>query len=114
MRDRWSRRGRHTAVGSRRAGSVHRPATLLFLILLLAALTPFAYASPPDPVWVPGIYDGGDYDDVVEMVTGASWVVAPPAVVVGCAGALWWVPAPAASPVVVPALLAIYLRSPPA
>ncbi len=42
----------------------------LLLILLggLLTLVPLAYASPPDPVWVGGIYDGGDYDDIVAAI----------------------------------------------
>jgi hypothetical protein len=42
------------------------------VLLLLAALTgifPLAHASPPDPLWVGGIYDGADYDDVVGLLT---------------------------------------------
>jgi hypothetical protein len=35
----------------------------------LAALSPPANASPPDPVWVPGIFDGGDYDDEIALLT---------------------------------------------
>jgi hypothetical protein len=37
--------------------------------LLLVALVPFAHASLPDPVWLPGVYDGGDYDDEVTLLT---------------------------------------------
>jgi hypothetical protein len=42
-----------------------------FLIVLAAALlflTPLAEASPSDPSWIPGLYDGDDFDDVVELV----------------------------------------------
>ena len=39
------------------------------LLLALLALAPLADASPPDPVWIPGIYDGADFDDVVDMAT---------------------------------------------
>src|SRR5215510_9966242 len=38
---------------------------------ILAVLVAFAYASPPDPSWIPGIYD---YDDVVGMVTDGAGV----------------------------------------
>jgi len=41
---------------------------------ILAVLVPFAYASPPDPSWIPGIYDYHDYDDVVGMVTDGAGV----------------------------------------
>jgi hypothetical protein len=39
------------------------------LLLVLVALLPFAYASPPDPVWLAGIYDVGDSDDVILVAT---------------------------------------------
>ena len=46
------------------------------LILLLAAslvtLTPLAYAGPPDPTWVLGVWDDDDFDDVVGYVTSAT------------------------------------------
>jgi len=35
---------------------------------LLSGLAPFAYADPPDPTWRHGIFDAGDYDDVVPVV----------------------------------------------
>lgn len=39
----------------------------LVLILLggLVALIPFAEANPPDPIWIAGLYDGDDYDEVI-------------------------------------------------
>lgn len=45
---------------------------LLFILVLLGTLiglVPLAYASPPDPVWVSGLYDDADYDDVVVAAT---------------------------------------------
>jgi hypothetical protein len=42
----------------------------LFVAVLLSslfALVPLAYASPPDPLWIPGIYDEGDLDFAVEL-----------------------------------------------
>lgn len=41
----------------------------LGLLLALLALVPLAYASPPDPVWLAGIYDGADADEVVLAAT---------------------------------------------
>ena len=41
------------------------------LLFALLALTPLAYASPPDPIWISGFYDGADGDDVVQQVTSA-------------------------------------------
>ena len=46
----------------------------VLILLLLASLTglfPLAAASPSDPAWIPGIYDGADYDDVVSLVTSS-------------------------------------------
>lgn len=39
------------------------------LMTALIVLPGVAFASPPDSVWVPGIYDGADGDDVVQLVT---------------------------------------------
>jgi len=47
------------------------------ILLSVVALTPLAYASPPDPSWIRGVYDGGDFDDVVVMLTGGTGVVEP-------------------------------------
>jgi hypothetical protein len=49
-------------------------------VLILAApalLVVLAYASPPDPSWISGIYDDADYDDIVTLVTSATANVAP-------------------------------------
>ncbi len=46
----------------------HRLLLILILLGPLIGLVPLAYASPPDPVWISGLYDDADYDDVVEMV----------------------------------------------
>jgi len=46
-----------------------------FLFLVIPLLTPMAYASPPDPSWIHGLYDDGDFDDVVVLVTSGSGVV---------------------------------------
>src|SRR5262245_57267520 len=46
------------------------PAVLPLLLLSgLVVIIPLAYAGPPDPTWIPGIYDNADYDDVVGFVT---------------------------------------------
>ena len=44
----------------------------LVLIATLAVLTPAAFASPPDPTWIAGLYDNGDHDDVILLVTSTS------------------------------------------
>ena len=50
---------------------------LPLLVWTIAVLVPMAYASPPDPAWVPGVYDDADYDDIVVFVTSGMAVVAP-------------------------------------
>jgi hypothetical protein len=44
---------------------------------LVFALAPIAWASPPDPTWIAGMYDNADFDDVVTYLT--STAVAVPA-----------------------------------
>ncbi len=50
----------------------------LIVVLPVGGLTPLAYASPPDPSWIRGIYDGADYDDVVLLITSRSGLPRPP------------------------------------
>jgi hypothetical protein len=38
------------------------------VLTLTSALPILAQASPPDPSWIPGIYDDADFDDVVTLV----------------------------------------------
>jgi len=47
------------------------------LVSLQIVLTPMAWASPVDPSWTKGVYDDGDFDDVVDYLT--SGIVAIPA-----------------------------------
>lgn len=60
-----------------RAMRYSHPRSLLALVLLCAsaALLPLAYASPPDPSWIRGVYDGADFDDVVVLLTSGSAVI---------------------------------------
>jgi hypothetical protein len=41
---------------------------------LLIGLTPLAYATPPDPLWISGYWDDDDFDDVVVAVLNSSAV----------------------------------------
>jgi hypothetical protein len=47
---------------------------LLVVLLLLApvALPGLAHASPPDPTWIPGIYDDADGDDIVSLIASGT------------------------------------------
>jgi hypothetical protein len=54
---------------------------VIALILGLVGLPATAAASPPDPVWLPGLYDLADYDDVVSALLDLEGVrVAGPAI----------------------------------
>src|SRR5919197_4844756 len=48
---------------------------LMLLLVVLGGLTPLAYATPPDPSWVRGLWDGADFDDIVLLITSDSGVV---------------------------------------
>ncbi len=50
-------------------------ALVLLLVVCLFSATPLAYASPPDPSWIEGIYDAADGDDVIVSIWGAGWSV---------------------------------------
>jgi hypothetical protein len=52
----------------------------LGLLLILVALIPLAHASPPDPLWIAGIYDGADFDEAVVAVLSATGLVGTPVV----------------------------------
>src|SRR5262249_31479641 len=51
---------------------VRRRVLVPLILLVVAALPAFAYASPPDPSWIPGLYDDADYDDVVGLATSST------------------------------------------
>jgi len=42
---------------------------IIVAVILLPAI---AFASPPDPSWIAGIYDGADGDDIVSLVYDAA------------------------------------------
>jgi hypothetical protein len=89
-----------------------------FLVLVLLAccgtLPLLAYASPPDPTWLPGIYDNADYDDVIGLVADTAAVSELPLVAAGpaCLG-FWPVLGGSASVFREAFLLGFRLRSPP-
>ena len=43
----------------------------LALVLAILAGAPLAFAGPPDPLWVGGVFDAGDTDDVVAAALSA-------------------------------------------
>jgi hypothetical protein len=53
--------------------SMKRMAWLGWLLAgLMIVLTPMAWASPVDPSWIKGVYDDGDFDDVVIYLTSGT------------------------------------------
>ena len=68
-------------------------ALLIALLFVLVALTPLAYATPPDPVWVSGFFDDDDNDDGVFLITSSLATIDP-------FPACRWTPLPAFGPVV--------------
>lgn len=44
------------------------PVLVLTILTVLLSLRTLAFASPPDPVWIAGIYDGKDGDDVIARI----------------------------------------------
>lgn len=49
----------------------------LGLLAVLLVLVPLALASPPDSLWIAGIYDAADSDDVVVAITSLESVAQP-------------------------------------
>ena len=47
------------------------------IVMALILLPAIAFANPPDPSWIAGIYDGADGDDVVTFVYETAGVGAP-------------------------------------
>ena len=43
-------------------------------VALVVVLRPLAHASPADPTWIAGFYDGADFDDVVDLVVTSSGI----------------------------------------
>jgi hypothetical protein len=101
-------------MGGRRASSSLRRALALFLLAGLIGLLPFAHASPPDPIWIPGVYDGADYDDVIVLVTEAGAIVEPaPVVLESASRVVGLLPPPSAPAPSRASVFAVHPRSPP-
>jgi hypothetical protein len=54
-----------------------RAALALVVLCPLVGLVTLAYASPPDPSWVEGIYDDADFDDIIVFITSGAAVAEP-------------------------------------
>ncbi len=61
------------------------------LLGTLVTLRPLAFAYPPDPLWIPGIYDDDDNDNAIDLASSGTqgattaWVdiCRPPLIAVG-------------------------------
>jgi len=53
-----------------RVGLLVIRAAAILVAAALVTLVPLAHSTPPDPSWIPGLYDDGDYDNVVLAITG--------------------------------------------
>ena len=42
----------------------------------MVSLAVLAYASPPDPDWISGFWDNGDYDDIILLLTSGVGIAA--------------------------------------
>jgi len=49
----------------------------LALVAVVVLLVSLAYASPPDPTSISGLWDDGDHDDVVICIAATAGVVQP-------------------------------------
>ena len=72
---RWLAKGRRGLWGLREMTRAALSAVLLMLCLVVPAM---ACASPDDPVWIKGLYDDGDRDDLIVLATSATAVAGAP------------------------------------
>jgi hypothetical protein len=56
------------------AGTCSSPLCALCLVMVLLIPVPLA-ASPADPLWIAGIYDGADFDETIEVLTSVIGIV---------------------------------------
>jgi hypothetical protein len=57
--------------------ALSRALRVAIVVIVPAAVPALAYASSPDPLWIQGIYDDADHDDVVALATSGTGNVAP-------------------------------------
>jgi hypothetical protein len=58
-------------------GRVGHAASVSLLVAHIVTVVCFAQASPPDPTWIPGLYDNADGDDVVMFIVDLSVLADP-------------------------------------
>ena len=86
------------------------------LLGVLVLLTPLAYCTPPDPVWVSGYFDDDDNDNGVVFVTSSSAALDPFPLSSGALFRVSWpaLPVPGPDPDRVPSRSLVDVRAPPA
>jgi hypothetical protein len=52
-----------------------RSIVLFGVVIVVGTLRPLAHASPVDPTYIPGLYDGADHDDAVLLVLATAGVL---------------------------------------
>ena len=50
----------------------HTGRLVWLVVSLVVVVTPLAWATPPDPSWTKGVYDDGDFDDLLAYLTSGS------------------------------------------
>ncbi len=90
------------------------PLTLVLLVSLVGPPT-LAHASPPDPIWIAGMYDAADYDDDVVAATSlvSAQEPAPLGFVKPFQEVVWLTPLGDATGATTAALQAFQIRAPP-
>ncbi len=54
-----------------------RVALAVVLVASLGMLATLAYASPPDPSWIAGLYDDADFDNIIGLITSDAGITEP-------------------------------------
>jgi hypothetical protein len=55
-----------------------RRALAALVLASIGALPAMAHASPPDPIWIIGLYDDGDRDDLIALAAWATGATGAP------------------------------------
>ena len=85
------------------------------IVITLVALRALAYASPPDPSWIAGIWDDDDFDDVIILITHTSCSSDPTLPVTPTPGTaiISLLPAIDDKPIPAPTTSVLHSRAPP-
>jgi hypothetical protein len=110
----------HPDLDTRLLGSLPkrgRLAACLLSVVVLLGLRAVSYATPPEPLWIPGVYDGGNFDNQIELlryVAGTSDASDVPVVVAPVRPSAERVVLPDPSRLPSTAVTAVTTRAPPA